>query len=316
MNRSFFLKLISVLIVIAGFSVAYSYFSTPKIDTIEYSELVISFNTSQVVYETGEEFNVTVFMRNPSNNTMFVEPYNVNFFGYIKGEEITGIYGGLMSQTTEITEVKPYSSVVLASDVFKVSQTGELSFNFGELTSHVYIIEGFSDRYWGMMPELLDELPSDNKNPDVDFSHWFAVASKLTSLRNTGKLDYFPEIFVQMYPDWINGTAYVALVDTSEYFTQPILDQFSSFIREDIKFIKAPATLRQIEQWEQMIWDNHDLLEEHGVMVWDSSLFYDGRIILGVEDADYKKLEILKEILVDVPSGILVVYPSGPIILY
>jgi len=219
-----------------------------------------------------------------------------------------------MGVSGEPIEIHAQSYYEVKSSSFQPEQAGifYLSLN-NDYREFVYVIDGFDERCWDMMPELIKSLPSDDSNPNVDFSHWFAVASKLNSLRNTDKIDYFNAIFVQMYPDWVNGTAYVALADTSEYFTQPILELFSPSIREDIRFIKAPATLYHLNQWEQMVWDNHTVLEEAGVMVWSTSVYFDGRILLGIEDADEEMLDVLSEVLADVPPGVLVVVPFGPI---
>ena len=62
------------------------------------------------------------------------------------------------------------------------------------------------------------------------------------------------------------------------------------------------------------VWEMHDELEEAGVMIWESSYYFDGRMLLGVEDLDQEKADTLCRIVGDVPSGIIVLIDSEPIV--
>jgi len=163
--------------------------------------------------------------------------------------------------------------------------------------------------------EVMDNLPSANKTPGVTFNKYWAVASKLDSMLRTGEMPRLNEVFVYHYPDWSNGTAYVALTDISEETTTPILALFSEDIAENIRFIHAPAPLKIVEEWIQHIQECSDALEENGVRWTSLSVYYDGRILVGVEEINQKTVEVFNRVLWRIPRGAYVLVESGPLVL-
>lgn len=69
MNHRFYLKIVAFAVIVTGFSIVYSLYSTPRVETIDYTELEVFINTSKIVYEVGEEINATIYLRNPYNYT-------------------------------------------------------------------------------------------------------------------------------------------------------------------------------------------------------------------------------------------------------
>ena len=178
----------------------------------------------------------------------------------------------------------------------------------------VYVINGVDKKYWDMKPELLGSLPNENKKPGVNLAHWFAIADALRDLEKSESLDYLQDIFVNKYPDWVNGTAYIALADTSDEFTKPILEAINPSDREYVRFVKAPATPWRIQQWENMIIGKSNALEKHGVMLNGLLLSYDGRIMLGIENVNENMIEALVDVLDEIPPGVLMMFELGPAI--
>ncbi len=210
-------------------------------------------------------------------------------------------------------EIAGLSEYVAHQTEFTVDRIGLLVLDFNGFNKTVGVYGRIDESLWGNPAEIIEKRPHEYKVPGVDFSNWFAVASKLGSMNRTAKLWYLPFVLVEYYPDWANGTAYVALTDIGDEYTQPILDEFSPSIREDIRFIEAPAPKVVVESWERILWSKHDALEKAGVMVWDSSMYYDGRLLVGVEDLTSEKVDIFCSIVDIVPSGIFVLVDTPPI---
>ena len=154
-----------------------------------------------------------------------------------------------------------------------------------------------------------------SKNESVDLSSYKAVASKLKALLGRGEPAYLEEIYVYDYPDWHNGTAYVVLTDVSPEMTQPILEEFSPHIREDIRFLRGPAPLATIEGWKDTLLELcHGPLRERGVQWTSMSTHYNGKILLGVEEITPTTIETVKEVVEGrVLPGIIVLCETGPI---
>ena len=317
MNRSFYLKLVALAVIITGFSIAYSikYMSIEPVDveTINYSQLSLLLNTSHVVYEQGEPVNATIFLRNTYNYTVYVEPFSVNLVGYIKHEDITALHGSTTKHVQEIIEIPALSDYKVTSSIFTPTETGVLTLSMGEVNRSLYVIDGIDEKYWDMKPELFDSLQWEHKNPSVNFVHWFAIAETLRDIEKSPSLDYFTDIFVNKYPDWINGTAYIALADTREEFTQPILEEINPSDRAYVRIIKAPTTLRHIEQLERLIFGKNDILEFYDVRVNGMMIHIDGRLMVGIENVSEEKLETLAHVLKEIPPGIIIGFEMGPV---
>jgi len=171
---------------------------------------------------------------------------------------------------------------------------------------------------WNGEPELMDPrfYPS-SKNESLDLSSYFAVTSKLKALLGRGEPAYLEEVYVHDYPDWHNGTAYIVLTDISLEMTQPILEEFSPHIQEDIRFLQGPAPLSLIEKWKDTLLELcNGPLKEKGVYWTSISTYYNGKILLGVEKIDSNTIDVVKEVVKGkVPPGIIVIRETGPVIL-
>ncbi len=166
---------------------------------------------------------------------------------------------------------------------------------------------------WDRPIEILDRRPSD-VDRKADLGTWLTIAKKLGPMNRTGELSYLNDILVEYAPDWSNGTAYIAMTDISPEYTEPLLEQFSEHQRKYIRFIKASAARPVVNMWQEKVWSKHKELEYAGVMVWTASYYFDGRLLLGVEDVDQGKADIMARILDDVPTGILVLVNASPIV--
>ena len=161
--------------------------------------------------------------------------------------------------------------------------------------------------------EVVDRMPWEDKDPGVSFNRYWGVASKLDSVMRTGDMPGLNEIFVTHHPDWHNGTAYVALTDAGVEATEPILALFSEGLRENIRFIHAPAPLYILNEWIRYLEEMVDELADGGVKLTSVSIYYDGRILVGVEEIDGDTVESFNEVLWRVPPGVFVLHETGPI---
>jgi len=161
--------------------------------------------------------------------------------------------------------------------------------------------------------QVVDRMPWEDKDPGVSFNEYWGVASKLDSVMRTGEMPSFNKIFVTHYPDWRNGTAYVALTDVGVEATEPILDLFSEGLREDIRFIQAPAPLYMLNEWIGYLEDAVDELADGGVRLTSASIYYDGRILVGVEEIKGDTVESFNKVLWRVPPGVFVLHETGPV---
>jgi hypothetical protein len=122
------------------------------------------------------------------------------------------------------------------------------------------------------------------------------------------------EVIVYHYPDWYNGTAYVALSDTSPEITNMILGLFSPYIQDKIRFLNAPAPLNKIEEWREALRGCGDDLKERGIKLTYGTLYYNGKILLGIEEITTDTIFFLKEAIKEkVPPGVIVLEETGPI---
>ncbi len=164
------------------------------------------------------------------------------------------------------------------------------------------------------MSQVVDRMPWEDKDPGVSFNKYWGVASKLDSVMRTGKMPSLNEIFVMHYPDWRNGTAYVALTDVSEEATEPILGLFSEGLRENIRFIHAPAPLPILREWIRYLESMGEELADSGVKWTSVSIYFDGRILVGLEEINTDTVEAFNKVLWRVPPGIFVLHEAGPLI--
>jgi len=121
---------------------------------------------------------------------------------------------------------------------------------------------------WNGEPEIADPQylpPKGNQSKHADLGAYHAVASKLGAIINRAEYEVLKEVLVYHYPDWNNGTAYVALSDTSPEITNMIRDLFSPYVQEKIRFVNAPAPLNKIEEWGEALWGCRDDLKERGI---------------------------------------------------
>ncbi|TFH46770.1 MAG: hypothetical protein E4G94_01685 [ANME-2 cluster archaeon] len=284
---------------------------TRELKELHYTDLEMKIETDKQRYTVGNTIKANFTLINNSSETVLVQNFQRSLLHYMEHEDLPISLGHGVAGTIEIEGNSEY---VARQTEFTVEKPGLLVLDFNGFNKTVGVIDRTDESLWSKPAEIIEKRPSEYKVPGMDFSSWFAVASKLGSLNRTGKLSYLPYVLVEYYPDWANGTAYIAMTDISPEYTSPILKEFSESIREDIRFIKASAPRVLVEKWQHNLWGKHDALEEAGVMVWESSYYFDGRLLVGVEDLDQEKADILCSIVSDVPSGILVLIDTEPIL--
>jgi hypothetical protein len=287
--------------------------ATSEPPTIEYTELDIIMDTPKSLYVVGEAINATVYLQNQRPVTVYVKPFDTSFMGYPYGEvppvSLGHSFGG------PPIEVPGNSTYKVVSKVFHAERMGFYFLDFNGFTKTVQVVDAPDSSLWDRPLEVLESQQFEHKSPSLDLSHWFAVVSKVSSMNRTGRPSWLPLALVQLYPDWINGTAYVTMTSITDEYTRPILEEFSPETQRYIRFLKAPAPLIQIRAWEKRILAQQDALKKHGVMISTLSIHFDGRILLGIEDIGEEKIKALCETLKDVPLGVIVVYKVGPIVL-
>jgi DNA-binding transcriptional ArsR family regulator len=170
---------------------------------------------------------------------------------------------------------------------------------------------------WNGEPEIADPYflpPKGEQAKRADLGVYVAVSSKLGAIINQPEYEMLKEVIVYHYPDWNNGTAYVALSDTSPEITNMILGLFSPYIQDKIRFVNAPAPLNKIEEWRKALWGCKDYLEERGIKPTYTTMYYNGKILLGIEEITTNTISFLKEAIKEkVPPGVIVLEETGPI---
>jgi hypothetical protein len=151
----------------------------------------------------------------------------------------------------------------------------------------------------------------------VNLMEWFGVARGVQMLLDSGELPYLEEVYVTRHPDWLNGTAYICLTEVCPETTQPVLDGIDPDLHGYVRFVEAPAPMWLLEHWERRLMDILvGELPAEGVRWTCFSYYYDGRFLVGFEELDEEKLAVIREAIEGrVPSGMLVVFETGPIVL-
>ena len=194
----------------------------------------------------------------------------------------------------------------------------ELNEKYVNLMEEYQVIEDRLEYYelWNGEPEIADPRFLHPKGEQVThgLGAYHAVASKLGAILNREEYEIIKDVLVYHYPDWNNGTAYVALSDTSPEITSMILDLFSPFIQEKIRFVNAPAPLNKIEEWEEALRGCRDDLKERGIKLTFKTMYYNGKILLGIEEITPNTIPLFKEAIKGkVPPGVIVLEETGPI---
>lgn len=170
---------------------------------------------------------------------------------------------------------------------------------------------------WYGEPEIADPYflpPKGEQVKHANLGAYRAVAHKLGAIIDREEYEILKEVLVYHYPDWNNGTAYVALSDTSPEITNMILDLFSPYIQEKIRFVNAPAPLNKIEEWGEALWSCRDDLKERGIKPTYKTMYYNGKILLGIEEITPNTIPLFKEAIKGkVPPGVIVLEETGPI---
>lgn len=168
---------------------------------------------------------------------------------------------------------------------------------------------------WNGEPEIADPYflpPKGNQSKYVSLGAYRAVAHKLGAIIDREEYEILREVLVYSYPDWNNGTAYVALSDTGPEITNMILGLFSPYVQGQIRFVKAPAPLNKIEEWREALYDCN--LKERGITLTFGNMYYDGKILLGIEEISPSTIPLFKEAIEGkVPPGVIVLEETGPI---
>ena len=166
---------------------------------------------------------------------------------------------------------------------------------------------------WYGEPEIADPHflhPKGNQSKYVNLGAYRAVASKLGAIVDLEEYEILREALVYNYPDWNNGTTYVALYDAGPEITNMILDLFSPYVQEQIRFVKAPAPLNKIEEWREALYDCD--LKERGIKTTCGDTYYNGKIILGIEEISPSTIPLFKEAIEGkVPPGVIVLEETG-----
>jgi len=298
--------MISVLLVMVVFYGT----QVKKPDTIDYTELEMIITTDKELYVVGDTVNANFSLYSPE--TVYVNQFGKAFRHYME-HEFPPISSGIgVGGYFKIEKDETYFA---DSTVFTVDKPGLLVLDFYGVKKTVGVVDAPDQSIWTQEAEIIDKLPHDYKESDVGSSYWKAVASKIGSLNRTGKMSYLPYILVGYHPDWGNWTSYISMTDISYEYTQPILDEFKPSYWERIKFLEAPAPRSDVELWRNRLHEWSDELKDAGVKLSRLSNYFDGRLLVGVEDLDREKADLLCSIAVDIPPGILVLYSTGPVVV-
>ena len=119
-NRPFYLKLVTIAVIVTGFTIVYSLYSTSNVETIDYTELDIFINTSKIVYDVGGDIDTTIYLRNPYNYTIYVDKFSIKFVGNIYEDS----HPAQLSVSGEPIEIQALSSYLIKSCSFNPDRAG------------------------------------------------------------------------------------------------------------------------------------------------------------------------------------------------
>jgi hypothetical protein len=207
-----------------------------------------------------------------------------------------------------------FSSVVV--NVYFYGNLVNLRGDIAEIKTSYEVLNAEYVNLWNGEPEIADPHflpPKGNQSKYVNLGAYHAVASKLVAIIDREEYKILKEVLVYHYPDWNNGTAYVVLSDTSPEITNMILDLFSPYVQEQIRFVKAPAPLNKIEEWGEALWSCRDDLKERGIKPTYKTMYYNGKILIGIEEITPSTIPLFKEAIEGkVPPGVIVLEETGP----
>lgn len=208
--------------------------------------------------------------------------------------------------------------VSIRGDIAEMKTSYEgLNEEYTNLMEEYRVIENRLKYYelWNGEPEIADPHflhPKGNQSKHASLGAYHAVASKLVAIIDLEEYEILREALVYNYPDWKNGTAYVALYDAGPEITNMILDLFSPYVQEQIRFVKAPAPLYKIEEWREALYDCD--MKERGIKTTYGDTYYNGKILLGIEEITPSTIPLFKEAIEGkVPPGVIVLEETGPI---
>ena len=135
------------------------------------------------------------------------------------------------------------------------------------------------------------------------------VSMNINYLLQDDEINIVDQIFVNKAIDLYNNSIYVAVSDTRP----KVLTEFKETIKlpssTSIHFIKAPAPLQKLKEWEESLWNSRDELNENGVRILESEITINGTIQLGIIDITDETSTSLLDVLEGiVPPGILSLY--------
>ena len=276
-------------------------------------DIEVEITTSRDSYTLGESFTATLHLVNNGSKDVWMNPiYELQFLGNSVNdpEPTTGIIDLDWIQGAKI-HVPPKSKFKLFELDFKPQYSGAFLISCFGVKKTVQILEPEREYQvlWEGELEVADpRFLSGDKNESLDMSAFQGLSSKLTSLVRRG----VPEIknfYVHHSMDWQNGTAYIVLTDISENVTRFILDQFSPPVQEKIRFLKSSASRSQIREWRGTLMELClGRLKERGVIWTAMGTYYDGRILLYVQEISPETIDIIEEVIEgSVPPGIVVI---------
>lgn len=160
---------------------------------------------------------------------------------------------------------------------------------------------------WTGEIELFDPIIENQGNEEVNISKYRIVAERIK--KDIHEIPGLDEVFVDVYPDRQNGTAYIMLSNLNSNVTTAISELFNPSIAENIRFIQSPAPLKQLYIWKETMRDFiHKELVEADIQ-WTALGVSQGKILLGVTEITANTVEtitiVIKE---DVPPGIIVIW--------
>jgi hypothetical protein len=166
--------------------IAYSLYESP---TIEYTELEMKITTHSERFSVGEVVAANVTLFNPGPDAVYVKSFSRALVRYMEHE-----FPPIVSAITGNRPIKipGDSEYLVISGEFMAEKPGLMVIDFYGFDKTVGVVDLPDEALWGRPAEIIEERQIENKNPSVDFSNWFAVASLVRPLNRSGLLSYLP----------------------------------------------------------------------------------------------------------------------------
>ena len=185
--------------------------------------------------------------------------------------------------------------------------------------AYLYIEKPFNkDPLWDGKPKVVYDFQSYSwidrwivkEGPHDDA--WRGSADRLNEVLKAHSSEIIDYNFCIKYVNDYNNTIFIVSKSLDDEVKQAFLDVMKPPEKVMVLFRKGPASFIELDEWENLIFEELDTLREKGAFVLSLSKTVNGTLKLTVEDLDKQKVKIILDVLNGkVPPGILVIFKGS-----